>query len=67
MSSSIESLIGSEYQHGFSTDIETDSIPRGLSEDVVRSPLASLHGVHQRHDHNSPEQYSSNHSFKALT
>ncbi len=36
MSSSIESLIGSEYQHGFVTEIETDSIPRGLSEDVVR-------------------------------
>ncbi len=36
MSSSIESLIGTEYQHGFVTDIETDSIPRGLSEDVVR-------------------------------
>ena len=36
MSSSIESLIGTEYQHGFVTDIETDTIPRGLSEDVVR-------------------------------
>jgi len=36
MISSIESLIGTEYQHGFVTDIETDSIPRGLSEDVVR-------------------------------
>ena len=36
MSSSIESLIGTEYQHGFVTEIETDSIPRGLSEDVVR-------------------------------
>jgi Fe-S cluster assembly protein SufB len=36
MSSSIESLIGTEYQHGFVTEIETDTIPRGLSEDVIR-------------------------------
>src|SRR6476469_9761838 len=36
MSSSIESLISREYQHGFVTDIESDTIPVGLSEDVVR-------------------------------
>ena len=36
MSSSIESLIGTEYQHGFVTEIETDTIPHGLSEGVVR-------------------------------
>jgi Fe-S cluster assembly protein SufB len=36
MSSSIESLISREYQHGFVTDIETDTIPHGLSEDVIR-------------------------------
>jgi Fe-S cluster assembly protein SufB len=27
----------SEYKYGFTTDIETDSIPKGLSEDVVRT------------------------------
>src|SRR5687768_6195898 len=36
MSSAIESLVGREYRYGFVTDVETDTIPRGLSEDVVR-------------------------------
>jgi len=36
MSTSIETLVSREYQYGFVTDIETDTIPRGLSEDVVR-------------------------------
>ena len=36
MSSAIESLVNKEYAYGFVTDVETDSIARGLSEDVVR-------------------------------
>jgi len=36
MSSAIESLVNKEYAYGFVTDVETDSIGRGLSEDVVR-------------------------------
>jgi Fe-S cluster assembly protein SufB len=36
MSSSVESLVNREYKYGFVTDIESDTIPRGLSEDVVR-------------------------------
>ncbi len=32
----IETLANQEYKWGFVTDIEADSIPRGLSEDVVR-------------------------------
>jgi len=36
MSSSIESLINKEYQAGFETDIEADTIPPGLSEDTIR-------------------------------
>jgi Fe-S cluster assembly protein SufB len=36
MSSSIESLVNREYQYGFVTDIEADTIPPGLSEDVIR-------------------------------
>src|SRR5215204_5509705 len=36
MSSSIESLINKEYQAGFETDIEADTIAPGLSEDTVR-------------------------------
>src|SRR3982751_5152217 len=40
MSSSIESLIGKEYEHGFVTNIESDTLPPGLSEDVVRAIAA---------------------------
>ena len=36
MSSSIESLVSREYQHGFVTDVETETVPRGLSEDTIR-------------------------------
>ncbi len=36
MSSSVESLVNREYKYGFVTDIESDVIPRGLNEDVIR-------------------------------
>lgn len=36
MSSSIESLVNKEYAYGFVTDIESDTIPRGLSEETIR-------------------------------
>jgi Fe-S cluster assembly protein SufB len=36
MSSQIESLVNKEYQYGFVTDIESDAIPRGLTEETVR-------------------------------
>ena len=36
MSSSIDSLVSKEYQYGFVTNVEADTIPPGLSEDVVR-------------------------------
>jgi Fe-S cluster assembly protein SufB len=36
MSSSIETLVNREYPYGFVTQIDTDTIPRGLNEDVVR-------------------------------
>ena len=36
MSSSVESLVNREYKYGFVSDIESDVIPAGLSEDVVR-------------------------------
>lgn len=32
----LDALISREYQHGFSTILETDSIPQGLNEGVVR-------------------------------
>ena len=36
MSSSIETLVNREYQYGFVTDVDTDTIPPGLSESVIR-------------------------------
>jgi Fe-S cluster assembly protein SufB len=36
MGASIETLVNREYQYGFVTDIEQDTIPRGLNEDVIR-------------------------------
>src|SRR5687767_8762086 len=36
MSTAIESLVNKEYPYGFVTDVETDTIPSGLNEDVVR-------------------------------
>jgi Fe-S cluster assembly protein SufB len=34
--STIAELANREYQHGFITEIEADTVPRGLSEEVVR-------------------------------
>ena len=31
----VEELVASDYQHGFVTDIEADTVPPGLDEDVV--------------------------------
>jgi len=36
MSSSIETLVNREYQYGFVTDVEADTLPPGLSEAVIR-------------------------------
>jgi len=35
-SNTIEALANREYQYGFVTDIEADTAPRGLNEDIVR-------------------------------
>jgi Fe-S cluster assembly protein SufB len=35
-SSGIDQLISREYRHGFVSDVESDTLPRGLSEDVIR-------------------------------
>ena len=34
--STIEVLANKEYKYGFVTDIESDMIPRGLTEETVR-------------------------------
>src|SRR5258707_5156632 len=36
MSSGIEALVNREYAYGFVTDVETDTVPPGLNEDVIR-------------------------------
>ncbi|MCZ8131556.1 MAG: Fe-S cluster assembly protein SufB [Steroidobacteraceae bacterium] len=32
----LEALVGQKYRHGFVTDIESDTVPPGLDEDVIR-------------------------------
>ncbi len=36
MSATVKTLVNQPYKYGFITDIEADTIPRGLNEDVVR-------------------------------
>ena len=36
MSPSVQTLVTQPYKYGFVTDIESEVIPRGLSEDVIR-------------------------------
>ncbi|HXC16057.1 MAG TPA: Fe-S cluster assembly protein SufB [Holophagaceae bacterium] len=36
MATSLSQLTGQEYKYGFHTDIESDSAPPGLSEDIIR-------------------------------
>ncbi len=36
MSGSVESLVQNDYKYGFTTDIESDVVPRGLTEDTIR-------------------------------
>ncbi len=33
----VTSLVGQRYRHGFVTDIDADTVPPGLSEDVIRA------------------------------
>jgi Fe-S cluster assembly protein SufB len=32
----LDEMIGSEYRHGFVTELENDAVPRGLTEDTIR-------------------------------
>ncbi len=36
MSATVQNLVNQPYKYGFVTDIESDTIPRGLNEDIVR-------------------------------
>jgi Fe-S cluster assembly protein SufB len=36
MTASVQTLVNQPYKYGFTTDIESDSIPPGINEDVVR-------------------------------
>ncbi len=39
----LESLVNRRYEHGFVTDIDADSLPPGLDEDIVRAISAKKH------------------------
>jgi Fe-S cluster assembly protein SufB len=36
MSTALHNLVNQPYKHGFVTDIETEAVPKGLSEEVIR-------------------------------
>ena len=36
VSNDVRQFASQEYQYGFSTDLDTDAVPKGLSEDVIR-------------------------------
>jgi len=36
MSTALHNLVNQPYKHGFVTNIETEAVPKGLSEDVIR-------------------------------
>ena len=36
MSTTLQQLVDQPYKHGFVTDIDSDVVPKGLSEDVIR-------------------------------
>jgi Fe-S cluster assembly protein SufB len=42
-SQDVEALLAQKYQHGFITDIESDSLPPGLDEDVVTAISKKKH------------------------
>ncbi len=33
----LQNLANQEYKYGFVTDIETDTIPKGLNEEIIRT------------------------------
>src|SRR4030095_1837487 len=39
----LDALLAREYKHGFVTSVETDTLPRGLNEDVIRMISAKKH------------------------
>src|SRR5207244_4527959 len=41
--STIEQLANREYKYGFVTDVEADTVPRGLNEDTIRLISAKKH------------------------
>src|SRR5579871_3441959 len=41
--STIQELANREYQHGFVTDIESESVPMGLNEDIIRLISSKKH------------------------
>jgi Fe-S cluster assembly protein SufB len=46
MSSGIEALVNREYAYGFVTDVETDTVPPGLNQDIIRLISAKKNEPH---------------------
>ena len=36
MSAILDTLVNQPYKHGFVTDIEAETAPKGLNEDIIR-------------------------------
>src|ERR1039458_3938919 len=43
VSNDVREFASQEYQYGFSTDLDTDAVPKGLNEDVIRLISAKKH------------------------
>ena len=39
----LEEIAGREYQYGFTSDIDTEAVPKGLHEDIIRAISAKKH------------------------
>ena len=44
MSAVIQNLVNQPYKHGFRTEIEADTVAKGLNEDVIRTISAKKNG-----------------------
>ena len=42
MSAAIDNIVNQPYKAGFKTDIESETVARGLSEDVIRLSLIHI-------------------------
>ncbi|NER52378.1 MAG: Fe-S cluster assembly protein SufB, partial [Symploca sp. SIO1A3] len=43
MTATVKTLVNQPYKYGFVTDIESDTVPRGLNEEIIRLISAKKH------------------------